>query len=62
VNPGFRPVEITPENPYRTPDALFDAARAFLDAGAQFLRAVGHATPSYTGALVIAGDGRDCVR
>jgi 5-methyltetrahydrofolate--homocysteine methyltransferase len=62
VNPGFRPVEITPDNPYRTPDAIFDAATALLNAGAQFLRAVGHATPSYTGALVIAGDGRDCVR
>ena len=62
VNPGFRPVEITADNPYRTPDAIFDAATALLDAGAQFLRAVGHATPSYTGALVIAGDGRDCVR
>lgn len=62
VNPGFRPVEPTPENPYRTPDATFDAGVALLAAGAQFLRAVGHATPSYTGALVIAGDGRDCVR
>ena len=62
VNPGFRPVEITPDNPYRTSDAIFDAGVALLDAGVQFLRAVGHATPSYTGALVIAGDGRDCVR
>ena len=62
VNPGFRPVEITPDNPYRTSDAIFDAGTALLAAGAQFLRAVGHATPSYTGALVIAGDGRDCVR
>lgn len=62
VNPGFRPVEITDDNPYRTPDAIFDAAQALLPAGVQFLRAVGHATPSYTGALVIAGDGRDCVR
>ena len=62
VNPGFRPVEITSDNPYRTPDAIFDAATVLLNAGAQFLRAVGHATPSYTGALVIAGDGRDCVR
>lgn len=62
ANPGFRPVEITPENPYRTSDAIFDAALLYLDAGAQFLRAVGHATPSYTGALVIASDGRDCVR
>lgn len=62
VNPGFRPVEVTDDNPYRTPDALFDAAMALLAAGVQFLRAVGHATPSYTGALVIAGDGRDCVR
>ena len=62
VNPGFRPVENTPDNPYRTPDALFDAGTALITAGVQFLRAVGHATPSYTGALVIAGDGRDCVR
>lgn len=62
VNPGFRPVQATPENPYRTPDALFDAAGMLVSAGAQFLRAVGHATPSYTGALVIASEGRDCVR
>ena len=62
VNPGFRPVEITPDNPYRTSDAIFDAAGELLAAGVQFLRAVGQATPSYTGALVIAGDGRDCVR
>ena len=62
VNPGFRPVEITPENPYRTSDAIFDAGQILLNAGVQFLRAVGHATPSYTGALAIAGDGRDCVR
>lgn len=62
VNPGFRPVEITPDNPYRTSDAVFEAGQALLAAGAQFLRAVGHATPSYTGALVIAGTGRDCAR
>lgn len=62
VNPGFRPVEVTPDNPYRTPDALFDAATALLGAGVQFLRAVGHATPSYTGALMIACEGRDCIR
>lgn len=62
VNPGFRPVELTDENPYRTSDALFDAANALLPAGVQFLRAVGHATPSYTGALVIATDGRTCAR
>lgn len=62
VNPGFRPVDITPDNPYRSADAMFDAGMAYLAAGVQFLRAVGRATPSYTGALVIAGDGRDCVR
>ena len=62
VNPGLRPVELTDDNPYRTPDALFDAGTALITAGVQFLRAVGHATPSYTGALVIAGDGRDCTR
>ena len=62
VNPGFRPVDITPDNPYRTADAMFDAGTAYLAAGVQFLRAVGKATPSYTGALAIAGDGRDCVR
>jgi 5-methyltetrahydrofolate--homocysteine methyltransferase len=62
LNPGFRPVEIGPDNPYRTPDALFDAAGDLVAAGVQFLRAVGHATPSYTGALVIATDGRDCTR
>ncbi len=62
VNPGFLPIEPTPDNPYRTPDAIFDAAAALLDHGVQFLRAVGHASPSYTGALAIACEGRDCVR
>jgi len=62
VNPGFRPVELTPDNPYKTSDAVFEAGVALLSAGVQFLRAVGHATPSHTGALVIAGVGRDSVR
>lgn len=44
----------TAENPYFEPDTMVDAADALKEAGVQFLRAVGNATPSYTGALVAA--------
>lgn len=44
----------TPENPYFEPDSMIDAADELRAAGAQFLRATGNATPSYTGALVAA--------
>ncbi len=50
----------TPENPYPSPDAIADAADVLKAAGAQFLRAVGNATPSYTGALVAATLGDLC--
>lgn len=44
----------TATNPYFEADTMVDAADALTDAGAQFLRAVGVATPSYMGALVAA--------
>ncbi len=44
----------TEGNPYYEPDAMIDAADELKAAGVQFLRAVGNATPSYTGALVAA--------
>lgn len=62
LNPGFRPVVLSEDNPYRTPDALLEAAVRLVGAGAQFLRAAGSATASYSGALVIATEGLDCVR
>ena len=51
----------TPENPYYCPDVMVDAAARLRAAGAQFLRAVGDATPAYTGALAAATDGFDVV-
>ncbi len=62
VNPGFRPVILTSDNPYRTTDAVFEAVSPLVAAGAQFLRCVGQATASYTGALAIASMGMDAVR
>lgn len=62
VNPGFRPVILTPDNPYRTTDAVFEAVPPLVAAGAQFLRCVGQATASYTGALAIASMGMDAAR
>ena len=47
------------ENPYYCPDALVAAADALRAAGVQFLRAVGDATPAYTGALVATTVGLD---
>lgn len=46
-------------NPYPRPDDMVDAALTLRAAGAQFLRATGDATPSYTGALVAATDDLD---
>lgn len=40
------------------PDDAFDAAEALVDAGVQFVRATGHATPAYTGAMAAAVAGR----
>ena len=49
----------TAENPYYCPDAMVAAADALRAAGVQFLRAVGDATPAYTGALVATTTGLD---
>lgn len=49
----------TAENPYYCPDALVSAADALRAAGVQFLRAVGDATPAYTGALAATTAGLD---
>lgn len=54
-----RQFEPTDENPYPTPDELFNAACALQKVGVQFLRAVGAATPAYTGALNAAVHGMD---
>ena len=51
----------TPENPYFCPDTLVEAACVLRGCGVQFLRATGHATPAYTGALVAATEGFDVV-
>lgn len=49
----------TSENPYYSPDMMVPAADALRAAGAQFLRAVGDATPAYTGALAATVLGQD---
>ena len=49
----------TEENPYYAPDTMMPAADALRRAGVQFLRAVGDATPAYTGALVATTMGLD---
>lgn len=49
----------TSENPYYDAETMVDAAEFLQAAGVQFLRAVGNATPSYTGALVAATLGED---
>lgn len=54
-----RQYEPTAENPYPSPDYLVDAALALQKAGVQFLRAVGGATPAYTGALAATVAGLD---
>lgn len=54
--------EATQDNPYYCPDVLVDAGVRLRQAGAQFLRATGNATPAYTGALVAASEGFDVVR
>lgn len=49
----------TPANPYYCADTMMPAADALRNAGAQFLRAVGDATPAYTGALMATVLGMD---
>ena len=51
--------EPTPDNPYCRPDFMTTAAAKAYAAGAQFLRATGAATPSYSGALVATVMGLD---
>ena len=51
----------TAENPYYAPDTMLAAAGALRSAGVQFLRAVGDATPAYTGVLAAATAGQDVV-
>lgn len=62
LNPGLAPVVITADNPYKTPDALVDAALLLQEAGVQFFRAAGKSSASYTGALGIVASLRECVR
>ena len=51
--------EATAENPYYCADCMVEAATKLRGAGVQFLRAVGKASPAYTGALVAATYGFD---
>ena len=51
----------TPENPYYCADTMEQVAPKLRAAGVQFLRAVGAATPAYTGALAISTSGFDVV-
>ena len=46
-------------NPYATPEDMMAAAAALREAGAQFLRATGHATPAYTAVLAASTAGLD---
>ena len=50
------------DNPYSTPDAMLTAAAALRQAGVQFLRAGGKASPAYTAVLAAATFGTDVVR
>ena len=54
--------QATQENPYYCPDVVVDDALKLRAAGAQFLRAVGAATPAYAGALAAAVEGTDAYR
>lgn len=57
----YAPVEPSEANPYPSPDSMLSAADALYEAGVQFFRASGNATPAYTGALVAATEGRDAI-
>ncbi len=57
VNP--RQFEATDENPYYRPDEMVTAAAHLHAAGAQFIRAIGAAAPSYTGAIAATTGGLD---
>lgn len=49
------------DNPYYSPDTMVEAALRLHAAGVQFVRAVGMASPAYTGALVATLAGLDVV-
>lgn len=49
------------ENPYYIPDTMFEAIPHLRSAGVQFIRAVGDATPAYTGALSVVLRGLDVI-
>lgn len=51
----------TEDNPYCCADVMVEAALALQQAGVQFLRASGNATPAYTSALVATSAGNDVV-
>ena len=51
----------TSENPYYCADTMVNAALRLRKAGVQFLRAVGNASPAYTGALAATLSGLDVV-
>lgn len=51
----------TPENPYFAAETMFDAIPHLRSAGVQFLRAVGQASPAYTGALSAMARGLDVI-
>ena len=57
VNP--RQFEATDQNPYYRPDEMVTAAAHLHAAGVQFIRAIGAATPSYTGAIAATTGGLD---
>ena len=52
----------THEDPYWSADTMVQALLQLRAAGAQFVRAVGKATPSYTGALATTAMGLSCIR
>ena len=54
-----RQFEATEQNPYYRPDEMVSAAAHLHAAGVQFVRAVGAATASYTGALAATTGGLD---
>ena len=57
--PNSSQLNATRENPYFYPDSFIELGLALQKWGVQFVRAVGNATPSYTGALVATLSGKD---
>ncbi len=56
-----RQMEPTVENPYPSPQDMMHLAWNLRTAGVQFMRAVGAATPAYTGVLTATLSGHDVV-